>query len=205
MNKVLGAKQHVPSDPTTDEVVRKRRTPTERQIEVLPALSDDDLLERAVHAMHALNRRAKYDRERAWMASRWRRGSYRAQAMRLDALERCDKIYQIKNEFLLEVVKAKRHETIETFTYRPEHDCDEERWFVVGVRGCRFHQPGRSAPAAWTRTANVVPSHVPDQPAREIPKVNLTIGAQLACVQMWIERMRRARADRQARRKGGRR
>ncbi len=67
----------------------------------------------------------------------------------------------------------------------------DEKWFVVGVRGYRFHQPGESAPSTWVHIAREAPDHVPDQPARDIPDIGMTIAAQKACVELCIRRLRR--------------
>ena len=62
-------------------------------------------------------------------------------------------------------------------------------WYLVEVRGYRFHRPGGTK----TLEAVAVPAHdgghLPDQPAREIPDVGLTIEAQRRCVEMTIERL----------------
>lgn len=187
-----------------------RKSPTQRQVEALAQLDQDQLVGKALEALHALNRRAKSKRDQR---NEYRRATF---AKALD--HQVEDIYALKDAFLDALVLGGRAQ-LYTFTvttrslettcgcgrswfgggqcYRCHDDGFqmpvEKRWFVVEGEGYRFHQPSVSSAAATL--AMPIPSHDPNQPAREIPAVTvevqaslgkskLTIDAQMACVRM---------------------
>lgn len=191
----------------------ERVRPTERQIRELRKLDTDALIERALQALHALNRRAKEKRDRA---SGYRRASWRERVQ-----EEMEAIYALKSELLTALVEAGKA-TVYTFDrqgrYRsPEYwcsDCDREwrgddecyrcgglgavvaegghimeTWYVVEVGQYRWHQPSHAASTRMREVAVTIDAHDPDQPQREIPKVGLTIEAQHRCIELAIERL----------------
>ena len=193
---------------------KKRRRPTDVQRDVLRKLSTDDLVAKALEALHALNRRAKEIRDRQ---RQYRRASFAA------ALgEQIEDIYAAKTRFLGVLVRAQRA-TVETFTEKTERSggwycpaCDREwggwdsacyrcgclgdpqasegddTWYIVQAGGFRFHQPGDTATQAMRKAAKPITPHDPTQPQREIPDVGLTIEAQFAAVRMATRRLKRA-------------
>ena len=193
---------------------KKRRRPTDVQRDVLRKLSTDDLVAKALEALHALNRRAKEIRDRQ---RQYRRASFAA------ALgEQIEDIYAVKTRYLNALVQAQRA-TVETFTERIDRvggwycpACDREwggwdsacyrcgclgdpqasegddTWYIVQAGGFRFHQPGDTATQAMRKAAKPITPHDPTQPQREIPNVGLTIEAQFAAVRLATRRLKRA-------------
>lgn len=205
--------EHATPTPTT----KPRRTPTEKQIEALTALADEQLVAKALTALHALNRRAKRIRDHR---SEYRRASF-AKALG----EELERIYELKDSFL-EVLVLTGRATVSTFDIDPSQDedpcemycegcgrswfghawcyeCDDasgepvpETWYVIDCgSGFRFHQPEESVSEDVAELAVKIKPHSPTQPQREIPKVGLTIEAQKACVRLAIERLAVACAD----------
>lgn len=163
----------------TDEVTKIRKTPTQKQLETLSELDTEDLLSRAVEAMHALNRRAKTKRDQA---QEYRRASFsRAIQHELDS------IYELKDRFLEACLRAGKA-TLTTFDLEREPNMHTETWYVVAVGGHRFHQP--SVAVDLVAMATPEEPHDPTQPAREIPKVGLTIQAQRQCVELAIAKLK---------------
>ncbi len=206
------------------KIAPKRKTPTERQIEALRGLDTDQLTNKALQAMQALNRRAK--------AKRDNRNEYR-RATFAKALEReIEEIYSVKDAFLDALVLAGRAKlcTFSVESTAPEtycHACDRtwfgggecygcgcegevlpdrNQWFVVEASGYRFHQPSMCDAAA--ALAKAIPPHNPEQPAREIPEIvietasgkvaKLTISAQMECVRMATAELQQATKGRVA-------
>lgn len=196
---------------------KPRRTPTQKQIEAITALADDQLVAKALTALHALNRRAKKIRDHR---SEYRRASF---AKALD--EELERIYDLKDS-LLEVLVLTGRATVSTFEIDPSQDdepcemscgtcgrswfggdwCYEcqyetgepvpETWYVIDCgNGYRFHQPEESVSEDVAELAVTIPPHDPTQPQREIPKIGLTIEAQKACVRLAIERLAVTCAD----------
>lgn len=191
----------------------KRKTPTQRQVEALAQLSNAQLVEKALEALHALNRRAKIKRDQ--------RNEYRRAGFAKALENQISEIYALKDSFLEALVLSGRAKvfTFETegnevhcqvcdrswygddWCYRCETEGERllENWYLVEAQGFRFHQPDMSEEAA----ARAIPieAHDPAQPAREIPSVTvevpartatakstrLTIEAQMACVKMAID------------------
>lgn len=186
----------------------RRRTPTQKQIDSLKDLRLEELLPRAVEALHALNRRAKEKRDRA---SEYRRASF-AEKVR----DEMEVIYRQKDHFLDAALRAGM---AKLFTFEvqtgTEYDCcgrtwyssaeyDESEcfscgcavygdpsyktWYVVEVCGRRFHQPSIAADVEGL--AEPTEAHDPRQPQREVPNVGLTIEAQSKCVEMATDALR---------------
>jgi hypothetical protein len=197
-----------PSNAHTRNVPSRRRTPTEKQIEALGWLDDNALVEKAIEAMHALNRRAKEIRDRKNV---YRRATF-ARALAHDM----EDIYALKDRLLEALVLAARA-TVGRFEVQVVSNervcsgcghswfggprcyaCDEDSgvalestrtWYIIDCgNGYRFHQPQASAAVA-AKAAQVRP-HDPTQPQREIPKIGLTIQAQRRCVEMATSRLR---------------
>lgn len=78
----------------------KRLTPTEKQVRALDLLTPDQLLGKALEAMHSLNRRQKEKRDRA---KTYRRATF-SQALRNEVAE----TYALKNRFLAALVASGR-------------------------------------------------------------------------------------------------
>lgn len=196
-------------DVTPKPAAKPRRTPTQKQIEVLASLDEDHLVERALAALHALNRRAKEIRDR--------RNAYRRAGFS-DKLElEKEDIYSLKDDLLEALVLAGRAtvgvftsvvETREvrcnccdrtwfgsTWCYRCDDDTgeavwDPQTWYVIDCgSGYRFHQPEESVSEEVAELAVRIPPHDPTQLQRDIPKIGLTIEAQKACVRLAIERL----------------
>lgn len=166
----------------------------------------EELIKRSLEALHALNRRAKEKRDRL---STYRRATF-SRAVR----DEIDRIYRPKDRFLEALIRA-GYARVERFTIKRIsgwscHCCDrewrgfgrqcfdcgragqaksvDETWFVIDCgRGFRFHQPALAADLAVM--ALEVPPHEPTQPAREIPKVGLTIEAQFRAIELAVERL----------------
>ncbi len=196
-------------DATPKPAARPRRTPTQKQIEVLASLDDDHLVEKALTALHALNRRAKEIRDRR---NTYRRAGF-SEKLELEK----EAIYALKDDLLEALVLAGRAtvgvftsvvETREvrcdccdrtwfgsTWCYRCDDDTgeavwDPQTWYVIDCgNGYRFHQPEESVSDDVADLAVKIEPHDPTQPQREIPKVGLTIEAQKACVRLAIERL----------------
>lgn len=193
--------------PKPKRTVKPRRTPTHKQVEALAELADEDLIEAALAALHALNRRAKEIRDRK---NTYRRASF-ADALEIEKLE----IYALKDD-LLEALTLAGRATVGTFTSSAAtkevscgtcnrtwfggtwcHRCAKnsgepvikaQTWYVIDCGdGYRFHQYKVSAAVA--AKAVPIPPHDPTQPQREIPDVGLTIEAQKACVELAVERL----------------
>lgn len=197
----------------------KRKTPTQRQVEALGQLTHDQLIGKALEALHALNRRAKTKRDDR---NRYRRASF---AKTLDY--QIDEIYALKDQFLEALVLGGRAKlyTFVVHSHSLEVVCGcgrnwygsddcyrcgdegqptsvEKRWFVVEALDYRFHQPSMSPAAAAAATP--IPPHDPEQRAREVPDVTielrsgarktrtttLTIEAQMAGVRMALDALK---------------
>lgn len=198
-------------DATPKPAAKPRRTPTQKQIEVLSSLDDEQLVAKALTALHALNRRAKKIRDHR---AEYRRASF-AKALE----EELERIYDLKDSFL-EVLVLTGRATVYTFEIDPSRDedpcemncegcgrswfgnawcyeCDDasgepvpETWYVVDCgSGYRFHQPEESVSEEVADLAVKIPPHDPNQPQREIPKIGLTIEAQKTCVRLATERL----------------
>jgi len=202
---------NIESNPQNSEPApaKPRRTPTQKQIEAITALDDDRLVERALAALHALNRRAKEIRDR--------RNAYRRSGFSHALEAEKEDIYELKDDILEALVMAGRA-TVGVFTsvvetrevhcprcdrtwfggswcYRCDDDTgeavwDAQTWYVIDCGGgYRFHQPEESVSEEVAEVAVKIPPHDPTQPQREIPKVGLTIEAQKTCVRLAIERL----------------
>jgi hypothetical protein len=189
---------------------KRRRTPTEKQVEGLKGLDDDALIARAIESLHSLNRRAKELRDR--------RNTFRRATFAKHLSDDIETIYSLKDALLEALVLAGRA-TVGTFEIDrsewdepSEHYCEfcgrswfgdswcyacqddtgesiPETWYVIDCGpGFRFHQPDVSEAVA-ARAVEIEP-HDPQQPQREIPKVGLTIAAQKACVDMATARLK---------------
>lgn len=198
--------------------IKCRKTPTERQIQALMQMPTTALVDKPLEAMHALNRRAKTKRDQ--------RNQYRRATFGKAREHQVDDIYALKDKFL-DVLVLRGRAQIYTFTIRsqsPETLCPscgrswwgggdcfccgdsgvplliEHEWFLVESGGYRFHQPSVSPEAACLATP--MEAHNPEQPAREIPVVEVTvesrgggkvtkatIGAQMECVKLATARL----------------
>ena len=191
---------------------KRRRTPTERQMESIEVLDLEVLIARALESLHALNRRAKEMRDRA---HRYRRSRFTS------TLEnQIHEIYSLKNRFLTALVRTDRARVFafrETRVTRPEWSCStcdrwwggdddschrcgesgerldagsyERTWYVVQSGNYRFHQPEDCASAEMAAHAIEIAPHDPVQPRRVIPEVGLTIEAQHRTVALAIARL----------------
>jgi len=173
---------------------------TREQIKALKKLNFDDLFAKALASMAALNRRAKHLRS----GRSTKAGDRRA-------------IYEVKDRFLRAVVEAGRADRVLTWTIeRPglEVECKDcghvwwgngpecfacggwgeavaqvERWYLVEVGDYAWHTPHSSSVLHQVAVPHPDGGHDPDQPTREIPKVGLTIEAQMTCVELANERL----------------
>jgi len=59
-------------------------------------------------------------------------------------------------------------------------------WYLVRLRGHGFHQPGPAGPI-FGAVAGPIESHDPTNPNLEIPKIGLTIVAQVRCVELVVD------------------
>ena len=194
-----------PSDATIKPLPKKRRTPTEKQMEALSKLDDEALIEKATEAMHALNRRAKKLRDTAHTY-------YRASFAKAVKFEK-ELIYGLKDLFLVALAEAGAA-TLYTFVveepggmkcdcghswYGHSDECFacggdgnpvviDRRWFIVERGQYRFHAP--RLPERFVGQAIEIEPHDPSQPTREIPEIDLTVNAQFGAVKMAIERLR---------------
>jgi hypothetical protein len=173
-------------------------------IDEIPRLDDNEVVARALLAMHALNRLAKHLRG----VGESNRG-----------------IYVLKDEFLLEMVLSGRA-TVGRFQHHgPTNevyctDCDrswygdtycnacdddtgepvcrDSTWYLVDCGGIyRFHQPKVDPQVA--AVSREIPAHDPNQPVREIPRVGLGRVGQQAYVREATRRLREQRGLRSAR------
>lgn len=190
----------------------KRKTPTQRQVEALAHLDQEQLIEKALQALHALNRRAKSKRDQ--------RNEYRRSRFAKALDHQIDEIYALKDRFLDALLLSGRGKVFtfevegyevycqvcdrswygDDWCYRCETEGERvpEDWYLVEAGSYRFHQPDVSEEAAALATQ--IATHDPQQPAREIPSVTievqasrgkmkaakLTVEAQMACVRMAI-------------------
>lgn len=198
-------------------VKRKRKTPTEKQVDAMLFMSDKELIPKALESLHALNRRAKKIRDNG--------NEYRGSKFFKYYRYRLDHIYELKTSFLDALVIA-GHAKVSKFTHERMtgyyFECDVcetsffsgsqhaecrycygildgeesrkiETWYIISCLGYRFHQPENTATEAIIENAVAeINSHDPDQPQREIPKVGLTIEAQHAYVLEAIKRLKKA-------------
>lgn len=194
---------------------KKRRTPTEKQIENLLTLDTEALIAKSLEALHALNRRAKTKRDQANALNdyshRWAARRHIQQAIR----DEMEAIYGLKNRLLLSLLRGGRAKLYSYEMNRQTgwycHSCDREWWgwdgdcygcgmegapitaaecwFIVEAGGFRFHQPEDTIPKDVEALAQPTEPHDPNQEAREIPNVGLTIAAQHRCIELAIERL----------------
>lgn len=196
-----------------------RSRPTDRQVAAATALGLDALVELALDALHALNRRAKKYRDNV---RAYPRASF-SEARRAEI----GVIYALKTRFLDAAVSAGRA-GVETFEHQrqrpPSYSCcaclrdwrgwdsacfdcggsgsviDDgvkiERWAVISIGARRWHQPPGEITPAMFAVARPGTAHDPDQLAREIPDVpaevggrRLTIAAQEQILELAIERL----------------
>lgn len=202
------------ADQTTTEAAKpkKRRTPTEKQIEALSQLDDDALVAKALDAVICLDRRAK---------AIWDHRNEHRRASFADALSRkLEDIHVLKNQFVDAMVlagKAKvfsfeveeqdgwycescvrrfRSRNPECYTCGCDADpyMDVEDSYIIDCGGhYRFHEP--YMPDAVAALATKIPGHEPTQPQLEIPEIELTAEAQNRCVKMATERLRASRIN----------
>jgi len=196
-----------------DATKPKRKTPTERQIEELTQLNDDDLVETALDSIFALNRRAKKLRD---TRKEYRRASF------ADSLEfEISAIYTTKDRFLAALALAGRAKvSVYELTRTAGYSCcnrswwgssakcrrcggegspkiETKKWYLVDCGGhYRFHQP--QVPDEVAALATPMEPHDPTQPQREIPEIDLTIEAQKTCVRIATERLKTAMSGKAA-------
>jgi len=180
--------------------------PTDRQVAALRDLPDDELLDKALASLHALNRRAKEKRDRC---NKYWRATF-ADAVTAEI----DEIYELKSRFLAALVEAElasvatfQNETWDLIR-RDDGIGDEhafvETWHIVSCRGYAFHVPPLSATDTMRKVATPGDPHDPFQPQREIPDVGLTIEAQQQCVELAIDRLRASASSRRVATRGQR-
>lgn len=195
---------------TNTNAPRKRKTPTEKQIEAMQAMSLEQLYPLSLDSLRALNRRAKAYRDNA--------NDYQGATFTRALRSKIDEIYALKNRFLEASIRAGKA-TLETFEVVDDYswfcECGHEwfghgdecfrcegagynhvrDWFVVDCGdGYRFHQP--DMPDDLAELAVEIEPHDPTQPAKEIPLIEapvagrpLTIAAQHWCIELAIARL----------------
>ena len=183
----------------------KRITPTEKQIQLLSELTDDQLFDQAVEAMRALNIRAKKVRDQRNQYIRSSKYSYLYE-------KQLENIYSLKNKFLELLLRANKAElkffdvVEEEYLFtcncwrgsRYEEYCQEcgrqkqlveetVRWYLVVYKNYSFHQPEMIWDLA--EKAEKILEHDPYQEAKPIPQIGLTIAAQTKCIEMAMSKL----------------
>lgn len=153
-----------------------RVRPTDKQIQNLQKLTNDELLQKSLECMHSLNRRAKEKRDRY--------NYYKIATFSNAIQEEINDIYSLKTEYL-DTLVSENLATVERFDY------DDTIWYIVSCLGYTFHQPLYTKEPMPFIIADALPgkAHNPTQQQKEIPETGLTIEAQHRCVEMMIERI----------------
>lgn len=190
-----------------------RRTSTQKQIEALASANDDQLIEKAVQALHALNHRATKIRNHK---SEFRKASIAT------ALGRETEFIHNLGATFLEALALAGRANVYTFELdRSEDDAPCERKCLlcncewVGGRWCyrcasditmampetlyvidcgngfRFHLAEDAVSDEVLDLAIEIEPHGPRQAQGEVPRVGLTVEAQKACVRLAIDRLAR--------------
>lgn len=193
------------------------QTPTQKQIEALASANDDQLIEKAVQALHALNHRATKIRNH--------KSEFRKASIAMVLGRETEFIHNLGATFLEALALAGRANVYTFELDRSEDDepcerkcllCDCEwvgsRWcyrcgsditmampetlYVIDCgNGFRFHLAEASVSDEVLELAISIEPHDPRPPQRETPRVGLTVEAQKACVRLAIDRLARASTD----------
>jgi hypothetical protein len=195
---------------------RADQTPTQKQIEALASANDDQLIEKAVQALHALNHRATKIRNHK---SEFGKASYATALAR-----ETEFIHNLGATFLDALALASRANvyTLEVDRSEDDEPCERkcllcDRVWVGGRRcrcgtnitmampetlyvfdcgnGFRFHLAEDAVSDEVLDLASNIEPHDPSQSQRETPRVGLTVEAQKACVRLAIDRLGRAGTD----------
>lgn len=159
----------------------------------LQTLPDDDLVDLALRAMHALNIRVKHQRGAEMvlgMIEELPDGDRFPQVRdaALSVAMQTDRIYALKDAFLDALVAVGRA-TVARF--RVERPGEEEKvWYLVTSGDYSFHVPDEAAGPSIRAAAAETPPHDPYQETREAPDTGLTLEEELAAVEGAIVRLR---------------